>query len=268
MPCLGAKSGCKVRFARSVCHDAPSPPAVHLPQASPPSAVAAELLGGADLAPGSGLAVRCTGVRSCEGEAVVNNRKNKIIAAYELAVVLGWECGDADGAGIAVSGEVRLPYVSEENYDEDPDLQVGSGWGGLECAVSCAYQACPSVWPGRGIARMVAVIFCAANQPREDDKGDGAAWRAPGGEPDQEPALCRPSHRRLPQAPRVPPRRKPSRPSSAAARRCGSARGCLLELAIPAAAAAAAADSERGRLGHDALTLCWATCRHPPRPGR
>lgn len=87
--------------------------------------VAAELLGAADLAPGSGLSVRCTGLKSCEGEAVVNNRKNKIIAAYELAVVLGWECGNADGADAAVSGEVRLPYVSEENHDEDPEMQVG-----------------------------------------------------------------------------------------------------------------------------------------------
>lgn len=37
-----------------------------------------ELLGTADLAPGSGLGVRSTGVKACEGEAVVNNRKNKV----------------------------------------------------------------------------------------------------------------------------------------------------------------------------------------------
>ncbi len=110
----------------------------------------AELLGSADLAPGSGLSVRGTGVKSCEGEvrsvlvllrcckhvesscrslwelcrvvaerqqpaalaqfvpiavalplqAVVNNRKNKIIAAYELSVTLGWEGSTADGTAV------------------------------------------------------------------------------------------------------------------------------------------------------------------------
>lgn len=40
---------------------------------------ATELLGVADLAPGAaaGVAVQATGVRSVEGEAIVNNRKNK-----------------------------------------------------------------------------------------------------------------------------------------------------------------------------------------------
>ncbi|KAI7840914.1 hypothetical protein COHA_005346 [Chlorella ohadii] len=87
-----------------------------------------ELLGSADLAPGSGLSVRGTGVKSCEGEAVVNNRKNKIIAAYELSVTLGWEGSTADGT--AVTGEVRLPYVSEENHDEDPEMQVATSTEG------------------------------------------------------------------------------------------------------------------------------------------
>ncbi|KAL4435457.1 hypothetical protein ABPG77_006219 [Micractinium sp. CCAP 211/92] len=82
-----------------------------------------ELLGTADLAPGSGLSVRSTGVKACEGEAVVNNRKNKVIAAYEISLVLGWE-GSADGT--AVTGEVRVPYISEENHDEDPEIQVAA----------------------------------------------------------------------------------------------------------------------------------------------
>lgn len=82
-----------------------------------------ELLGTADLAPGSGLGVRSTGVKACEGEAVVNNRKNKIIAAYEISLTLGWE-GTADGT--AVTGEVRVPYISEENHDEDPEVQVAA----------------------------------------------------------------------------------------------------------------------------------------------
>ncbi|PSC70108.1 activator of 90 kDa heat shock ATPase-like protein 1 [Micractinium conductrix] len=90
-----------------------------------------ELLVGADLAPGApdGLAARCTALKACEGEAVVNNRKNKVIAAYELAVTLGWE-GAAEAGGEAVTGEVRLPYVSEENHDEDPEMQVATSTEG------------------------------------------------------------------------------------------------------------------------------------------
>jgi hypothetical protein len=90
-----------------------------------PAAAAAELLGAADLAPGSGTAVRATGLRSLEGEAVVNNRKMKIIAAYELSAVIGWEAEAADGSGGKVAGELRMPYISEENHDEDPELQAG-----------------------------------------------------------------------------------------------------------------------------------------------
>ncbi|KAI3425185.1 hypothetical protein D9Q98_008954 [Chlorella vulgaris] len=89
-----------------------------------------ELLGSADVAPGSGVGVKCTGVKGCEGEAVVNNRKNKVIAAYELAVVLGWEAtGGGDGAEV-VEGEIRLPYISEENHDEDPEIQVAASTQG------------------------------------------------------------------------------------------------------------------------------------------
>ena len=40
-------------------------------------------------------------------------RKGKLIATYELKVVLGWE-GSARGAGGApVGGKITLPYVSE-----------------------------------------------------------------------------------------------------------------------------------------------------------
>ena len=91
-----------------VCHASPCHPRC-LPTPLPVRPLLpapAELLGGADLAPGSGLSVRGAGIRSVEGEAVVNNRKNKIIASYELAVVLGWEGTAEDGT--AVSGGRRL----------------------------------------------------------------------------------------------------------------------------------------------------------------
>lgn len=112
-------------------------------------------------------------------QAVVNNRKNKIIAAYELAVVVAWRGAAPDGTEVTGAacwavpqprprlrrcwgclrcaavwlsglpqpavrtnphqpcarpelstalnaGEVRLPYISEENHDEDPEMQVGA----------------------------------------------------------------------------------------------------------------------------------------------
>jgi activator of HSP90 ATPase len=104
----------------------------------------AELLGSADVAPGSGVGVKCTGLKSCEGEAVVNNRKNKVIAAYELAVVLGWEAtGGGDGAEV-VEGEIRLPYISEENHDEDPEIQVErvGCWVCWPCVCMGVYVVC------------------------------------------------------------------------------------------------------------------------------
>lgn len=54
-----------------------------------------------------------------EGEAVVNNRKKKIIAAYELSVTVDFTSSKQN-----VSGQIRMPYISEENHDEDPEVQI------------------------------------------------------------------------------------------------------------------------------------------------
>ncbi|EFN53803.1 hypothetical protein CHLNCDRAFT_53624 [Chlorella variabilis] len=130
-----------------------------------------ELLGSADLAPGSGLAVRGTGLKSCEGEAVVNNRKNKIIAAYELAVVVGWECVGEDGGTVA--GELRMPYISEENHDEDPELQArcgSSSCAGGALAWAAAGGGPPPVaadLPGRGSHVAVTSEGPAAQKAKE-----------------------------------------------------------------------------------------------------
>lgn len=40
----------------------------------------------------------------------MNQRKGKLLATYELELVLSWE-GTADGA--PASGRIRLPYISE-----------------------------------------------------------------------------------------------------------------------------------------------------------
>ena len=58
--------------------------------------------------------MQCTGVRSVEGEAVVNNRKNKVIASYELAVVLGWE-GAVEGSASVTGGQEQLRAGAVEN---------------------------------------------------------------------------------------------------------------------------------------------------------
>lgn len=51
----------------------------------------------------------------------------KIIPGYELNVSINWqgEAKDADGKSLLVTdGVVEIPYISDENADEDPDLRV------------------------------------------------------------------------------------------------------------------------------------------------
>ena len=47
------------------------------------------------------------------GDAVINMRKKKLIATYELKLVLGWEGSAKAAGGAPVSGKITLPYVSE-----------------------------------------------------------------------------------------------------------------------------------------------------------
>ena len=44
---------------------------------------------------------------------MINMRKGKLIATYELKVVLGWEGSAKAAGGSPVSGKITLPYVSE-----------------------------------------------------------------------------------------------------------------------------------------------------------
>ncbi|XP_052176022.1 uncharacterized protein LOC127790517 [Diospyros lotus] len=62
-----------------------------------------------------------------EGEAYVNIRKGKIIPGYELAVTLSWEGHAKDSEGktlLASDGLVEIPYISDENAGEDPEIRV------------------------------------------------------------------------------------------------------------------------------------------------
>ncbi|KAJ8646911.1 hypothetical protein MRB53_008659 [Persea americana] len=75
-----------------------------------------------------GLFIKTTKLDRLEGEAYVNVRKGKIIPGYEISLSLSWE-GEArdpaDGQTLVKStGSVEIPYIADENADEDPDLRI------------------------------------------------------------------------------------------------------------------------------------------------
>ena len=69
----------------------------------------------------AGIRATGDGKVKVSGEAVINRRKGKVIPAYELDISFGWTGTGADGK--AYSGTCKIPYVSEENHDEDPEVQ-------------------------------------------------------------------------------------------------------------------------------------------------
>ncbi|XP_022971345.1 activator of 90 kDa heat shock protein ATPase homolog [Cucurbita maxima] len=74
-----------------------------------------------------GLFIKIKKVDKVDGEAYVNIRKGKIIPGYELSVTLSWEgeAKDSEGKSLQkVDGLVEIPYISDENADEDPEVRV------------------------------------------------------------------------------------------------------------------------------------------------
>ncbi len=66
-------------------------------------------------------------MESVTGEALINNRKQKLIPSYELAVKGQWKGGIKDGSQTTVAsatGTFQLLYISYENAEEDPELTV------------------------------------------------------------------------------------------------------------------------------------------------
>ncbi|KAH0971912.1 hypothetical protein GBA52_024068 [Prunus armeniaca] len=66
-------------------------------------------------------------VDKVDGEAYVNIRKGKIIPGYEISLSLSWEgeAKDADGKSLLkVDGVVEIPYIADENADEDPEVKI------------------------------------------------------------------------------------------------------------------------------------------------
>lgn len=75
----------------------------------------------------SNLFIKTKTIEKLDGEAYVNVRKGKIIPGYEISLTLSWEgeAKDSDGKSILkVDGTVEVPYISDENADEDPELRV------------------------------------------------------------------------------------------------------------------------------------------------
>jgi activator of HSP90 ATPase len=106
-----------------------------------------ELLAGVTLADADGVTVRTTALQTCTGEAYVNRRKGKIIAGYELDVKFGWE-GTAAG-GATARGTLHLPYIADENADDD-DLEVriaaeGDGEADRACKAAALKHGVPVV---------------------------------------------------------------------------------------------------------------------------
>lgn len=84
-------------------------------------------LSGAVILAGEGnLFIKVNKVEKVEGEAYVNVRKGKIIPGYELNVSLSWEGEAKDSEGktlLKADGLVEMPYISDENADEDPEIR-------------------------------------------------------------------------------------------------------------------------------------------------
>lgn len=57
----------------------------------------------------------------CEGEAVANNRKAKLIFFYEWVIELKWQ-GEPDDSDEPIEGKVEIPNLSEEHDPSDVDV--------------------------------------------------------------------------------------------------------------------------------------------------
>lgn len=53
-------------------------------------------------------------IETCEGEAVANNRKGKLIFFYEWDLTLNWK-GFLSGNEKEIEGTINIPNLSEEN---------------------------------------------------------------------------------------------------------------------------------------------------------
>ena len=117
----------------------------------------------------------------------MNVRKAKLIPSYELCIKVRWEGTTAEGQ--PGSGLIELPYVADENHDEDPEIRcegsvrcgVCEVWGvrcgvrGLRCGAACRAGRCDT--------RAGMLCSNARNRlhgPKRAAEGQGELWqRAP-----------------------------------------------------------------------------------------
>ncbi|XP_011869102.1 PREDICTED: activator of 90 kDa heat shock protein ATPase homolog 1 isoform X2 [Vollenhovia emeryi] len=61
-------------------------------------------------------------MEKCEGEAIANNRKGKLIVFYEWNIVLKWVLDEKSGDN--VEGKINIPNLSEENDISEVDIEI------------------------------------------------------------------------------------------------------------------------------------------------
>ncbi|KAG8194418.1 hypothetical protein JTE90_011029 [Oedothorax gibbosus] len=66
---------------------------------------------------------KITEITKCEGDAVVNNRKAKLIFFYEWVIEMKWE-GSLINGDVTVKGTMDIPNLSEEHDMKDVDINV------------------------------------------------------------------------------------------------------------------------------------------------
>lgn len=71
---------------------------------------------------GDGFSCKVTEVEKCEGEAVANNRKGKLIFFYEWKIVLKWV--STEKSDEQIEGKINIPNLSEENDISEVDIEI------------------------------------------------------------------------------------------------------------------------------------------------
>lgn len=64
-----------------------------------------------------------TKIETCEGEAVANNRKGKLIFFYEWDLTLNWK-GSLNDANKEIEGTINIPNLSEENSVSEIEVNL------------------------------------------------------------------------------------------------------------------------------------------------
>ncbi|KAI5699316.1 hypothetical protein M8J76_008584 [Diaphorina citri] len=67
--------------------------------------------------------VKLKDIEKCEGEAVINNRKGKLIFFYEWDITINWT-GFASGNDTEVQGKINIPNLSEENNVDEVEVII------------------------------------------------------------------------------------------------------------------------------------------------